>query len=751
MTALSVWLLTALLNLQGTGAQGSIQPILRGTIVDGKTGAPIKDARVTLVEASLDVRTAADGRFEFTKITPKTYTLTVSTIGYIFVRRQVEISANAIVDLTIPLAEGTGTYQEQVTVAAQAGTQPKAIGVSSQTELGSAGLQDLRGVAADDPMRAVQALPGVATGDDFQASFSVRGSAFRQVGVVMDGTPTELLLHAIHGVEDGGSVAMINTDILSHASLFAGPHPRQHGDWLGATLDFEMRDGSRDRLSARAAVSGTSASGVFEGPLGSAHRGSWLVSVRKSYLDWLVRKIEPSLSSAIGFTDAQAKLVFDLTPSQQLQFLTVAGDAQYQDPEASSANDLKTANSRSVLGSLSWRYVNPIGIVSQRVSFVANDFVNHGPVDQRLAEGHTEQLIWRGDFIRPLARGWTLEAGARYEHLDVTDTARKFASSGNGGVRVTAQRSGTASPSTAAGWGQLTWSHDKTAFTAGLRGTDRTSVDGAVLPWILGEHTFGTTTIRGSAGRSAQFLDPLIVTVTPVDPVPETAMGYDASVDQPIGHGIRIQATGFYRSESDVLRRAGEDRVDPVTGKRIVESTFPVFSPTLTGWSKGVDLLVMRQSATGLSGWVGYTWAHTRYHDELTGEDFDGDFDQRHTLNIFAQQRLSYRMTVSAKFRVGSNFPLVGYFSGTTDPDALKLSTTRNQVRLPVYARLDIRANRTFTFRRSRLTLFVEVMNLLGRDNLRQTDGSIRANLDAVGFVDRLLPRVPSAGLLFEF
>ena len=45
----------------------------------------------------------------------------------------------------------------------------------------------------------------------------------------------------------------------------------------------------------------------------------------------------------------------------------------------------------------------------------------------------------------------------------------------------------------------------------------------------------------------------------------------------------------------------------------------------------------------------------------------------------------------------------------------------------------------------------VEVMNLLGRDNLRQVDGSIRLNLDAVGYVDRLLPRVPSAGVLFEF
>jgi hypothetical protein len=108
-------------------------------------------------------------------------------------------------------------------------------------------------------------------------------------------------------------------------------------------------------------------------------------------------------------------------------------------------------------------------------------------------------------------------------------------------------------------------------------------------------------------------------------------------------------------------------------------------------------------------------------------------------------------MTVSAKLRVGSNVPLAGYFSGTTVPDALTLSTLRNQVRLPVYARLDVRANRTFTFQRARLTLFVEVMNLLGRRNLRQTDGSIRTNFDAIGYTDRMIPRVPSAGVLFEF
>ena len=79
------------------------------------------------------------------------------------------------------------------------------------------------------------------------------------------------------------------------------------------------------------------------------------------------------------------------------------------------------------------------------------------------------------------------------------------------------------------------------------------------------------------------------------------------------------------------------------------------------------------------------------------------------------------------------------------------LGAERNRVRLPRYARLDLRAKRTFTFDRRRLTLFVEVMNALGRENVGQADGSIRANLEAVGYAERLIPFVPSAGFLIEF
>jgi len=730
--------------------QAAGNPTIRGTVVDAKTNAPIADVRVTLVETGQSTRTSAEGRFEFANVPPRTYTLTVSTIGYIFVRRRVEAPLNTNLELSVPLAEGTGTYQEEVTVAGDVAARPKAIGVSSQMELGSAGLAELRGVAADDPMRAIQALPGVATGDDFQAEFSVRGSSFRHVGIVIDGTPTQLMMHTIRSTNDSGSIAMINTDVLSRGALFAGPHGRPHGDWLGATVEFDVREGSRDRAGVRAAVSGTSAAGVFEGPIGRARRGSWLFSIRKSYIDWLIRKIDPEVDSTIGFTDAQAKFTYDLSVRHQIQFFAIAGDTTYREVDAGLANGLDNARSRSAMGSLSWRFVHRRAVLSQRLSFISARYENRGVVGQHLADGTNSAILWRADITAPLSRGWTLEGGVRYESIDATETLRNFAATGPSSVRLRFERLTTADPSTASAWTQASRRNARGGIAAGFRVADRSTGEHAALPWLMAERTWGTTTFRAGAGRSSQFAEPLMNAQATGVFDPERAASYDFSIEQPIARGWRIQGSFFYRDESNVIRRVGEERLNPVTGARIPEAVFPVFSSSLAGNTRGADLLLIRRSAAGPSGWVGYTWSHTRYRDRNTAEEFDGDFDQRHTLNVFILQRLSYRLAVSGKLRIGSNFPIVGYFSGM--PEAMRLASERNQVRLPLYSRLDVRANRTFTFERSRLTLFVEVMNLLGRENGGQSDGFIRLpSLEAVGYVQGLLPRIPSAGFLFEF
>jgi hypothetical protein len=93
--------------------------------------------------------------------------------------------------------------------------------------------------------------------------------------------------------------------------------------------------------------------------------------------------------------------------------------------------------------------------------------------------------------------------------------------------------------------------------------------------------------------------------------------------------------------------------------------------------------------------------------------------------------------------------PVLGYFA--EQDNQLVLASTRNDLRLPAYARLDLRINRTYHFTKRRLTLFAEVLNVLNRENVGRTDGTVRTIGTVTGFVETLFPVLPSVGIRVEF
>src|SRR5262249_23083943 len=161
------------------------------------------------------------------------------------------------------------------------------------------------------------------------------------------------------------------------------------------------------------------------------------------------------------------------------------------------------------------------------------------------------------------------------------------------------------------------------------------------------------------AGAAAQFPEiPLFLSNgRPGSMSTEHTSSFDAGVEHRVTDTIRWQLTAFARRDRHIIRRIGEDHLTE-GGARVLASPFPLFGAELDGEPRGVDVVLERRAASGLTGWVGYTYARTTYHDSITSESFPGDFDQRHTINAFVEQRVSYRMDVSAKLRVGSNFPL---------------------------------------------------------------------------------------------
>jgi hypothetical protein len=215
------------------------------------------------------------------------------------------------------------------------------------------------------------------------------------------------------------------------------------------------------------------------------------------------------------------------------------------------------------------------------------------------------------------------------------------------------------------------------------------------------------------------------------------------------GTAGKWQVTAYNREDRDLVRLPGAE-FTLVNGALFLPSLTSRYQNALDGHSRGFELLLQRRSPNGLSGWIAYDLAFTRYRDRHTGEMFWGDFDQRHTLNAYGSYRFSDRMSFSTRFRAGSNFPATGYW--TARSNQYFLSDQRNLLRVPFYSRLDVRANRTFAWGQRRLTLFVEALNLYDRENLRTASPGINGRtFQAFGLFDTMFPLLPSVGVLLEF
>ena len=204
-----------------------------------------------------------------------------------------------------------------------------------------------------------------------------------------------------------------------------------------------------------------------------------------------------------------------------------------------------------------------------------------------------------------------------------------------------------------------------------------------------------------------------------------------------------------------MLRQPGNDPRLVVTplGPLLVRGDFTSpFYNELNGYARGVELMVQRTgSGRGLTGWLAYAYGLDRDHDAITGESYWGDYDQRHTFNAYARYAVSDRTSLVAKLRMGSNFPIPGYYA-ERDDGSFRIGSERNTARLPLYARLDLRGDRTFTWTHRRVTAFVEVINTLNRENVRFVPPAVNTRVNAVAKpFEAMFPLVPSAGLLIEF
>jgi outer membrane receptor protein involved in Fe transport len=305
----------------------------------------------------------------------------------------------------------------------------------------------------------------------------------------------------------------------------------------------------------------------------------------------------------------------------------------------------------------------------------------------------------------------------------------------------------------AAGWAHYRWTPStRFSITNGARFEHWQLFDQSrVSPWLLSEFEARPGLhLRLGAGiqyqsaslDNAQF-------VLPGDELkPQRAATIELGIEQRFGDALRLNLSGYHRDEKDDLRAVNTDI--RLVGGRLVLPTNPHWANRLSGNSNGVEIVLERRAANGLNGWLSYALSDSQLTDQQSGETFAADFDQRHTVNTYVAYRWGGRTSLSARMRYGSNFPIAGYIG--EDANGFVISEQRNGLRMPDYARLDLRADRAFTYRKSRLTLFLEVVNATNRDNYRPNSPGINISTRRVfDPFETTFPLLPVAGVLIEF
>jgi len=745
-----IWLFLTVGCVQAAGQ-------VRGLVRDGQSGELLWRVRVQLTATSFQTVTDEQGRFEFTGVGEGDYVLQVSTVGYRLVKKNFALAAGEVKEFEVILSPDTFRQTDSVEVRADPFELARQDSPSTLTLEGNE-TKNLGSVLADDPLRAVQGLPGVASNDDFDSRFSLRGAEYRRVGLYLDDVLLHTPFHTVQGEAATGSMTIFNGDMVDSLALHSAAFPVRYADRTAGVLDVHTREGSRVQPSVRAAASASNAGVMAEGPLGKKRRGAWMAGVRKSYLQYIIQrtaKSEPTL--AFGFFDSQGKLSYDLGRKQHLSLSVVDGISDLDRTGNRSrlgTNSTMTASYHFTLANLGWRYTpHERFLVSNRAAFLRERFDNHNRDNLELGAGYYGEWSWNANATwiwlgqHPLDFGWSVRRG-RDDGFSNRYQFNPFA------VRRLDEYRGHGLLS--GGYAQQSWSAaaGRVQLAAGLR-WDHFDVDqtATLSPQVsVGFLPHPATRIQLGWGQYAQFpeIQALFSRIGNKRLLPERAIHYVAALEQRLGARTRLRLEAYQRQDRDLLFRPFyEPRL--IMGRIFNPLLDPPIRNSSRGYARGVEIFLQRRSANRLTGWVSYALGYARQRDGEAGIAFPADMEQRHTVNVYGSYRVRPTVNLSVKWLYGSGFPMPGFFrrAGAT----YFLSESRNALRLDPYQRADLRINKAYVFDRWKLTLYGEVVNMLNRHNYRfDSFGSYNTRTAQINvYLDRMFPILPSAGVVLEF
>jgi outer membrane cobalamin receptor len=754
---------------------------IRGFVADVRGGERLERVRIRLLPVAggqpqqvglpsgapaIEAVSGAKGEFAIGQIPPGEYELSVATVGYRVHHQKLTLEPGERIEMEVALSPEAFTQRETIEVTEHVFEPLEPAAVAERT-LTHNEVKNLGSVLADDPLRAVQAMPGVSSSDDFEARFALQGAPFEDIGIYLDGVLLHAPFHTLRLTQQTGSLTMLNGDMIDTLALLTGGFSSRYGDRTAGAVAITSREGGRLHPTARITASASNAGALAEGPLGSARRGSWMAAFRKSYLDYIIRRTSSDPSLAFGFLDGESRVVYDVGQHYQASLHFASGQSALDRSHFKSQigpRAVMTSEGRQTLAILGLRYTaGPRLLINTQLAGIRETYLQWNPQHVPLDTGRYREWTGRAEGTLYWRAGMAVEFGgdARRiydESVDTDYSANRYFDYQR--YKGAAWRE--------SGYVQQTWQRQRWRLGAGLR-WDRLRPDdcgpgGNTACRAQARNTYSprvslaiplpfSQSLQLGWGQYRQFPELRALFGTAGNPSlsPARATHYVVAWEWQLRERTRLSAQVYDREDRlGVTQPWFEPRL-LTTGKVWGYSYTSPFQNSVVGHSRGLELMLQRRSANRLTGWLSYSYGRTHARDTVTGRRFPYDYDQKHNFNAYASYRLRASLNLSAKWIVGSGFPMPAYLRLVNG--AYYLAVDPNRLRLDTYQRLDLRVNKSLLFARRRLTLYGEVINAFNSRNLRYSElSSYNSKTGAANpHFDRMFPIIPSVGMVYEF
>ena len=772
---LSFFTLALPLFAQNTGG-------ITGKVLDKNTQQALEAVNIQVDGTSRGTSTDSAGYFHITNIPVGTYSVLFSSLGYkTYTLYNIVITSGNESNYTIELEEEISTLSEIVvrgtTRTVKAATIETPLSVQKVTT------EEIRSNPGGnfDISKVIQTLPGVgggAGGGSFRNDIIIRGGAPNENVFYLDGIEVPVINHFQTQGSSGGPQGILNVSFIEEVKLASSAFDAKYDNAVSSVFQFKQKNGNPNQFQGNTRLSATEFAATLEGPISKEKGSTFLVSARRSYLQFLFQAID--LPIRPNFWDFQAKLNYPLDAKNTLTFIGMGAidEFSFAAPKKSTPEKLYVINSNANINQ--WNYTTGVslkrllknGYLNLALSRTAfdNDIVrfedNQNPESSvqtlDLNSRETENKL-RLDINKNLGK-WKLAYGASVQsaaYLNKTFAVlrKEIRNEDNMIVQpgVTANFESPLDPFIRIGafiQAGKRFASDRLGISAGLRTDMNTFTTGAMDPFktlspriSLSYTLTDLWTLNASAGKYYK-LAPFTILgfadnqnrLVNKDADYLSSTHYATGLEFIPGEDLRFTLEGFYKKYAQVpvslrsgisLSNLGRDF--SVLGNEAVITNGK-------GKAYGIEFFAQKKLTERFFGILSYTWYHSQYSG-VDGIFYPSSWDNRHLLSLTWGYKFKRNWELGLKFRYQGGAPYTPFEETVSRLNYLSQGTGTldysmlNSQRLKSFNSSDIRLDKKWNFKHTTLDLFIDVTNWYVARNPEIPEYTFRRNENNTAFL----------------